>query len=103
MRQADAQVLPPASAFTGVYAELHELADDYLDRPITATIDTFEDGTFRVQVYHHISPDGREALYYHSEEGEILYGVEASDELKTVERVKTPEAADASGQFASDS
>jgi len=80
--------VPRTDAFGDVFDRLLELADEHLEEPVAATVDAYDDGTYRVQVYHHIPPDEREVLYYHSDEGVIRYGVEdlGSDTLKT-ERV----------------
>lgn len=75
----DAQPLPHSEAFAAIYDDLLELADAHIDRPRSATIDTWEDGTFRIRIYHQRHPDTRESLYYHSEEGVVRYGVEDLD------------------------
>lgn len=77
-----ADVLPALTEVVDVYDELVELADDHLQRPVSTKINTWEDGTFRIRVFHQRRPDVRETLYYHSDEGEILYGVEGDEELK---------------------
>lgn len=91
-----ADALPDATAFASIYAELLELAEEHLTRPVSTTIDTWEDGTFRIRVYHHIPPESQETLYYHSAEGEVRYGIETPDELKDERVVTTIEAAGAS-------
>ena len=83
--------VPRAGTFAEIYDEVLDLVDGHLQRPVTATIDTYEDGTFRIQIYHHVPPDTREALYYHSAEGTVFYGVEDGDELKEMDPVTSIE------------
>ncbi|MEF8782068.1 MAG: hypothetical protein V5A39_03855 [Haloarculaceae archaeon] len=81
-----------------------ELAADHLSSPISVTVDTWEDGTYRIQAYH-CRPDEREVLYYHSDEGVVRYGVEAGDDLKCdreVTRIEPPEGSTESTRDASD-
>lgn len=88
-REDPIDAMPGAAAFEDVYHRLLELAADELHRPVSTTIDTWEDGTFRIRVYHHIAGAGeRETLYYHSDEGVVRYGIEGGDRLKD-ERVVT--------------
>jgi len=75
----DDQALPRADAFATIYDELLTLAAEHVDRPHSATIDTWEDGTFRIRIYHQRSPDIQESLYYHSAEGVVRHGVEDHD------------------------
>ena len=67
---------------TPIYDEMRELADEHLTRPVTFTIDTYEDGTFRIRAEHHIPPDGEETLYYHSEDQTIRYAVVLDGAIK---------------------
>lgn len=84
--------IPRGKDFNGIYQQMLDLAGEHLNEPVTATIDTWEDGTFRVRVFHHIpASNEREVLYYHSEEGVIRYGVESDDELKSERVVSTNE------------
>mgnify|MGYP000601519195 CR=1 FL=1 len=82
--------IPRADEFGTVYDQLLELADEHLTEPVSAKVDAWEDGTYRVLVYHHIPPDQREGLYFHSDEGVVRYGIEdnSEGELKN-ERVIT--------------
>lgn len=96
MPDADAPpavVLPALTEVVDVYDRMVELADEHLTRPVTAKINTWEDGTFRIRVFHQRRPDVRETLYYHSEEGTVRYGVEGDDELKDERVVTTIEPA----------
>lgn len=86
-----AEVLADIDQLTDVYDEMVELADEHLQRPVSTTLDTWEDGTFRIRIYHQIAPEKRESLYYNSDEGEVHYGVEAADELKDHRVIKTVE------------
>lgn len=95
-----ADQLPPVEEISPIYDRLLELAGEHLARPVTATVDTWEDGTFRIRVFHHYAgTDNRETLYYHSAEGAVRYGVEGDDTLtdeRVVARIDAPEG-DASG------
>jgi hypothetical protein len=70
------------SVITIIYDRMRELADEHLTRPVTFTIDTYEDGTFRIQAKHHIPPDGEETLYYHSEKETVRYAVMVNGGMK---------------------
>jgi hypothetical protein len=76
-----AAVLPELTEMVDVYEAMVELSEEHLHRPVTVNINTWEDGTFRIRVFHQRRPTIRETLYYHSEEGVVRYGVEADDEL----------------------
>lgn len=88
LEEQSPETVPRADAFAAVYDRMLTLASEHLTSPISVTVDTWEDGTFRIQAYHQRHPHEREVLYYHSEEGVVRYGVEAGDELKC-ERVVT--------------
>jgi hypothetical protein len=85
-----------------IYETLVELADEHLQRPVTTTVDTWEDGTFRIRVYHQRSPEVRETLYYHSAEGKVWYGVEAGETLRDDEVITTIEPPSGSKNQVSD-
>jgi len=80
--------LPRADAFADVYDRMLDLADEHLPTPISATIDTWEDGEFRIKLYHHIPTDTEEVLYYHSAEQTVRYAIQDLEaETLTNERV----------------
>jgi hypothetical protein len=87
--------IPEPDDFADVYHRMLELGRDYLREPVSVKIDGWQDGTFRITVFHFVpGSDGRrEALFYHSEEEEIIYGVEDNDELQSkqvVEQYSSP-------------
>lgn len=84
--------IPRAESFAPVYHEMLELVPEHLSRPVSVSIKAWEDGTFRIMVFHQIATDRREALYYHSDEDVIRYGIEDGNELED-ERVVGPPAA----------
>jgi len=73
--------IPQSDAFSEIYERMLDLAPEYVPSPASATVDAWEDGTFRVKIYHSIGTSGRELLHYHSEEGVIKYGLIEDDEL----------------------
>jgi len=82
------KTIPRAEAFANVYDQMLELAAEHLTEPVTARVDTFEDGTFRITVYHHLAGAGeREVLYYHTERSDcqVKYGIESDEEIKQEE------------------
>jgi hypothetical protein len=89
--RSDEDELPPATAFADVYTELCALVDEYLERPVGSKINTWEDGSVRVQIWHQRSPDERAVLYYHSDRGEIEYAVEHGDSVTSRETVRSVE------------
>lgn len=84
--------MPRAEAFATAYDELLDLASDHLTEPVSATIDTWEDGEFRIRVYHQIPPDEREVLYYHSSEPEVRYAIQSDDSIRGERVVATIDA-----------
>jgi hypothetical protein len=76
------ETTPDDTRLTPVYERLQVLADEHLTRPVTFTIDTYEDETFRIQAKHHIPPDGEEILYYHSDDQTVRYAVQLEGGLK---------------------
>jgi dsDNA-binding SOS-regulon protein len=79
------ETIPRSEAFAEVYDQMLELADEHLTEPLSAKISTFEDGTFRITVYHHFAGAGeREVLYYHTERSDcqVIYGIESDEEIR---------------------
>lgn len=82
LEEQSMDTIPRSQAFADVYDEMLDLAPEYLDENVSVEVDAWMDGSFRVVVFHWRGEDEREALYYHSDEGVVRYGVETDEELK---------------------
>lgn len=83
--------VPRAASFAKIFDRMLDLAEDHVASPVTASVDAYEDGTFRIKIYHHRPPDEKEMLYYHSDEGRVLYGRENDERIiimREVERIE---------------
>jgi hypothetical protein len=76
------ETTPDGTRLAPIYDRVRELADVHLIRPVTITVDTYEDDTVRIQAKHHIPPDGEEILYYHSDDQTVRYAVQLEGGLK---------------------
>jgi hypothetical protein len=70
--------LPEPSSFAPIYATVCELAEELLDGPVQTEITTWEDGEFKIRVFHGYGPNSagcgarlRTVLRYHSAEGQV--------------------------------
>jgi len=95
--------VPRADEFAAIYDFMLEIAPEHLETPISATVDTWEDGEIRITVYHHYpGTEKREVLYYHSSEGVIRYGVESEDRVRDEQVITTVEGESPSKKQVSD-
>jgi hypothetical protein len=83
--------IPSAGEFSEVYDKMLMLAEEHVRHPQSAEIDAWEDGTFRIKIFHKHGTSEEDSLYYHSEEGVIKYAIEDLDagELVTEREITT--------------
>lgn len=77
--------MPAFEEFGPVYESLLELAEEHLDSPVQTRIETWEDGEFKIRVFHGYAPqeDGqrlRSVLRYHSAEDAVVGALLEVDE-----------------------